>query len=218
MEKLKGGLGDNLTPKDIADKFNKDIDFINKQLKKGIEVEMEHTDDKNKAKEIAMDHLTEKPDYYDDLEQIEKEDETEEGETLNIKITNLTKNQSAAFEDMLFTMNSLGNIGSSRWVSFYADGDGNFHPKITINGSKPKETYKEENKWEGNEYRIDQDMFNLNESLIDKTKEKLTDVNGPKAVDTIIKFLTENPEIMNKLTSSNAKIITNIIKQVIGMN
>ena len=32
---------------------------------------MEHTTNKTKAKEIAMDHLSENPDYYDKLEKIE---------------------------------------------------------------------------------------------------------------------------------------------------
>jgi hypothetical protein len=40
----------------------KDVDP--KQLEKGIEVEMEHTDDSEKAKEIALDHLSENPKYY----------------------------------------------------------------------------------------------------------------------------------------------------------
>jgi hypothetical protein len=34
------------------------------QLEKGIEEEMEHTDDSETAKKIALDHLSETPDYY----------------------------------------------------------------------------------------------------------------------------------------------------------
>jgi len=56
-QKLKGGLADKCQPKD----------FNQKALKKGIKVEMEHTNDKNIATEIAMDHLAEDPDYYDML-------------------------------------------------------------------------------------------------------------------------------------------------------
>ena len=33
---------------------------------------MEHTDDPDLAREIAMDHLTEDPDYYTKLEKVEK--------------------------------------------------------------------------------------------------------------------------------------------------
>jgi len=61
-DKLKGGLADNKTPKD----FNKE------SLEEGIKVEMEHTNNKNTAREIAMDHLTEDKDYYKKLKRIEK--------------------------------------------------------------------------------------------------------------------------------------------------
>jgi hypothetical protein len=37
------------------------------QIKKGIEVEMEHTNDKRVALKIALDHLKEDPKYYDKL-------------------------------------------------------------------------------------------------------------------------------------------------------
>ena len=60
---IHGGLGDNAKP----------TDFDKNQLLKGIEVEMEHTDDPKIALEIAMDHLTEIPDYYTRLDAMEKE-------------------------------------------------------------------------------------------------------------------------------------------------
>ena len=63
-EELKGGLGDN----------KKDEEFDEKQLEKGEEVEKEHTDDEDIANEIAKDHLTEKKDYYDKLEDMEKKE------------------------------------------------------------------------------------------------------------------------------------------------
>lgn len=45
-----------------------DAEFDAKQLQRGIEVEMEHTDDKDVAKAIAKDHLLEFPDYYTRLD------------------------------------------------------------------------------------------------------------------------------------------------------
>jgi len=42
------------------------------QLSKGIKVELEHTGDLAMAREIALDHLNEFPDYYDRLEKVEK--------------------------------------------------------------------------------------------------------------------------------------------------
>lgn len=68
---IKGGKADNLSLKQIADKFKTPIEKINAQLTKGIKVELEHTDDKEKATEIAMDHLSEFPDYYDRLDKME---------------------------------------------------------------------------------------------------------------------------------------------------
>lgn len=60
-DKLPGGLGDKKT----------DEDFSKEQLDKGQKVEMEHTTDPELAREIARDHLTENPRYYDDLAKIE---------------------------------------------------------------------------------------------------------------------------------------------------
>jgi hypothetical protein len=42
------------------------------QLSKGIKIELEHTGDVAVAREIALDHLNEFPDYYDRLENVEK--------------------------------------------------------------------------------------------------------------------------------------------------
>jgi hypothetical protein len=71
-EKLVGGKADNLTPKDIAKKFDVPVDKIKQQIKKGTDVESEHTNNKEKAKEIATDHESEIPNYYDELETMEK--------------------------------------------------------------------------------------------------------------------------------------------------
>lgn len=56
---------------------------------------------------------------------------------LEIVIDNLTEAQAIAIEEMLAIWQSLGNIGSSRYVAFFADGDGNFHPQVKINGERP---------------------------------------------------------------------------------
>lgn len=62
---LKHGLArkENVSPRDV----NKS------QLRKGIKVEMEHTNDKCVAQCIALDHLAEIPDYYTRLAKMEKE-------------------------------------------------------------------------------------------------------------------------------------------------
>lgn len=71
-EQLEGGLGDNLSVEDIAKKHKVSKETIENQLEIGIKVEMEHTNDKLKAKEIVLDHLTETSDYYTKLREMEK--------------------------------------------------------------------------------------------------------------------------------------------------
>lgn len=60
-DNIAGGLGDN----------RPDADFDADQLQAGIEVEMEHTNEPDIAKEIAKDHLTEDPLYYERLALVE---------------------------------------------------------------------------------------------------------------------------------------------------
>lgn len=61
-----------LDPMQIALKHNVSIRDIETQLDKGTQAEMEHTTDVNTAREIALDHLAEMPDYYDRLERMER--------------------------------------------------------------------------------------------------------------------------------------------------
>lgn len=60
-EKVEGGLADGKKPGD----------FDPEQLQAGVKVEMEHTNDPETAREIAMDHLTEDPEYYTKLAKME---------------------------------------------------------------------------------------------------------------------------------------------------
>lgn len=71
-ETLKGGLADNKSIEDIAQKHGVAVEVIQAQLDKGLAVEKEHTDDAEKAKEIALDHLVESADYYDKLAKVEE--------------------------------------------------------------------------------------------------------------------------------------------------
>lgn len=66
-----------------------------------------------------------------------------------IKIDNLTDAQLVAIEDMMYQWQRLGGIGSSRWTCFFADGDGNFKPRITMDGNdvKPTEYIADNDKW-----------------------------------------------------------------------
>src|SRR5210317_118 len=57
---------------DIANMHKVDIDDINVELQKGIEVEKEHTPNRGEAERIALDHLYEDPKYYTKLATIEE--------------------------------------------------------------------------------------------------------------------------------------------------
>jgi hypothetical protein len=54
---VKGGIGDKLQPEDVDQH----------ELAMGIKIEMEHTKDRNVARDIALDHLKEDPKYYSKL-------------------------------------------------------------------------------------------------------------------------------------------------------
>lgn len=62
-EIIPGGIGEDLSPKDVDPK----------QLEMGIKVELEHTGDKDVAKEIALDHLAEDPKYYTKLKEVHQD-------------------------------------------------------------------------------------------------------------------------------------------------
>ena len=69
---FKGGMSENMSAFDVAKKWKMNpIEFI-PILEKGTKHEMEHTDNKDIARRIALDHLVERVDYYDMLDKIEK--------------------------------------------------------------------------------------------------------------------------------------------------
>jgi hypothetical protein len=72
-------LGKDQLPGGLADKMT-DADFDKKQLQMGEKVELEHTDDKAKAREISRDHLEEIPDYYTRLKKMEDQAERAKGD------------------------------------------------------------------------------------------------------------------------------------------
>jgi hypothetical protein len=69
---VPGGLAKGLTLNDIAEKHGVSVDIMVAEFKKGIAVEMEHTTDREVAKEITLDHLFEDPKYYDKLAKVEE--------------------------------------------------------------------------------------------------------------------------------------------------
>jgi len=73
---LPGGKADSKSVADIAKHHKVPVEEIQKQYDIGIKVEMEHTDDKDIAHNIACDHIYEIKDYYTRLNKMEKEAES----------------------------------------------------------------------------------------------------------------------------------------------
>jgi hypothetical protein len=59
------------TVEEIAKKHRLDVSFIEKQLKMGEKIEHEHTKNHTLAREIALQHISEIPDYYTRLKKME---------------------------------------------------------------------------------------------------------------------------------------------------
>jgi hypothetical protein len=71
IDNIPGGLAKGMTLSDIAKHHNISLQTLKNEFIKGYAVEREHTTDTNIAKEIALDHLYEDPNYYSKLSKIE---------------------------------------------------------------------------------------------------------------------------------------------------
>ena len=72
-EKISGGLAKGMSLADIAKHHKMPVKSLKTKLEQGIKTEMEHTTDKDVAREIAMDHIYEDPNYYSKLKNLETE-------------------------------------------------------------------------------------------------------------------------------------------------
>jgi hypothetical protein len=73
IKKLKEQLKAFKTAEQIAKKHRLDVSFIEKQLQMGEPIEHEHTKNRELAREIALQHLDEIPDYYTRLKKMESD-------------------------------------------------------------------------------------------------------------------------------------------------
>lgn len=96
------------TPKEIANKFKKPVDLIRREISKGQSVEREHTTDPKIAREIATDHVNERPDYYTVLKQAEKKKIKESFETSEKQSKN-SNDPSSRFDGTTSLKNVLMN-------------------------------------------------------------------------------------------------------------
>lgn len=82
------------TPEQIAKKHNIPVEEVLKQLKAGTKVEFEHTNSKKEAEAIALQHLNERPDYYNRLKKVEATNE-------NVTVTDMFGNPTYEFIDLI---------------------------------------------------------------------------------------------------------------------
>ena len=73
------------TVDDLSMDYDVSKETVLKQLDSGIKIELEHTNDREIAREIALDHLSEKLDYYELLAKFEKDNISESLPTLDTK-------------------------------------------------------------------------------------------------------------------------------------
>lgn len=86
QDELEGGIGDEMTLKKISKIHKVSLYDLVDEFAKGVDVEKEHTNDLKTAMEIAMDHLSEDPNYYMKLKKIETNEE-------EIEVKPVTKKQ-----------------------------------------------------------------------------------------------------------------------------
>jgi hypothetical protein len=96
--------------KEISKIHKVDIETLKKQLKKGIKVETEHTNDLDQAEIIALQHLEELPDYYDKLEKIEENHKKLENEKTSDEEFYMARNELSQIQNAVKRLNKkLGN-------------------------------------------------------------------------------------------------------------
>lgn len=134
---IAGGNAKGMSIKDIAKKYKVDIDTVKTALSKGEKVEMEHTNNSQLAREIALDHLAELgPQYYEELDKMEKK--------LKSK-GKIEEDNMAGAGGVFGNAASMGHGGAVGNKDFYAPGDSRVAKPI---GAKRKKRRKKDNEIE----------------------------------------------------------------------
>jgi len=184
-EKLEGGLADKKTVEDIAKKHKLDVEVIKKHLNDGIKVEMEHTSLKTKAKEIAMDHIFEDPNYYTKLKKME----TKESKDLK-----LSKNDNEMVLGIVDIINQVKDIDNKKEIA----------------RNMIKQFKKENIEVDTNEFL---NMCKLKRSKKEETKEATGSGSSGAYVGPVFSE-TENSEFWEKSRSETPKLKESDVEKV----
>lgn len=116
-DKIPGGLADKLTNKD----------FPKTKIDQGRKVELEHTSSKQIAEEIARDHLTEDPKYYDKLSDMEK---GARGDWKKEGVTFSHEHDKHGILHINYKAADGSDIGSFQFVDDHPHAEGGLYPNL----------------------------------------------------------------------------------------
>jgi len=174
------------------------------QLKRGIEVEMEHTDDPEIAEKIAMDHLKENPEYYSKLDSIGLEeanpgiDPTLEDDFKRLQSSNsmynvVSKdNETAVLEDENGTLYAFQYFDKKDEIQPYGNESGELDDEVIKNYINDNEYALSKgigmSDWEG-----DKDIVEIDDSLRDNFSSLLDTLseNNEEELSPNMKHITK---------------------------
>lgn len=159
MKELKESL-DKRTPTvdQIAAKHSVEPSEVEKQLKRGIKVEREHTTSSKTAREIALDHLGEEPDYYERLLKAHLEEDNEQNNEYLYHAT---------YRPLLKSIEKHG-LGGSGAVAKWEDSE----PGVVYLATSPEvaESYAESSEIVPEEWLDEIVILSVPVSMLDATK------------------------------------------------
>ena len=123
------------SPERIAQQHRVPLDYVLAQLEQGIGIEREHTDHDDVAREIALDHLHERPDYYERLKKVEGDEPvnesvldrasywiTNEGKIIQAETPEIVWHTDEAGKHFPNTRDPLGMALTAGWIRINAAG------------------------------------------------------------------------------------------------
>jgi predicted DNA binding CopG/RHH family protein len=111
---------------DSAKKHKVDVEVLKKQLEKGIQVEKEHTKDEKTAEKIALAHIDERPDYYIQIDKLEKKpiQKVNEGAKLTYESLEAVKNKAEKSGMPYSILKQVYDRGMAAWKGGHRPGAG----------------------------------------------------------------------------------------------
>lgn len=183
---LHGGVADKMS----ASQFNKD------QLRKGIVVEMEHTDNPLIAEEIAMDHLAEDPQYYSKLALIHdevygpKKNPLKEGKSNEIISENISKLEHEGYPHRQAVAISLNKAGKKKAVKKKSNPIKEYCLVVSLDGKFHVDDFKTSNQGELN--KRNSPFVKKVASEFVREKQKVGIKLSKKDIENLVDYICDN--------------------------